>query len=328
MPRHRAVEPMARGDKDIARSGTLDEAVEWHVRLTEADEKTWTEFTAWLEADPAHRIAFDRVEDIDRELENEAFSDISDAEAPVFASPVRRFAPWIAAAGLAASFVLAFLFFNRAPAPIEYATRTGETRTVNLADGTQIHINTATVLRVDGPRHITLEKGEALFHVASDPGHPFVVTSGDRNIRDIGTVFDVLRSAGTVTVVVAEGRVGVSPRGNQSRELALQQGDRLVHSEATGATTVEKVDPDQALAWRHGYLVYRNAPLSVVVGDLNRYFAAPIALDPQAAKQRFTGVLRIDNQDAVLNRISQFLPIRVDRGRDGRIVLRASAARP
>lgn len=319
---------MVRSDNDIARSRALDEAVSWHVRLSEADEQAWAEFTAWLEADPAHRMAFDRVEDNDRELDTEVFGDLSEVETPVLASPIRRFAPWIAATGIAASVVLAFLFFNRAPAPVEYATRAGETRTLHIADGTEININTATILRVDGPRHVTLEKGEALFHVASDPRHPFVVTSGDRNIRDIGTVFDVLHNAETVTVVVAEGRVGVSPRAQTGREVALQQGDRLVHSEATGATTVEKIDPDQALAWRRGYLIYRNAPLSAVVSDLNRYFPAPVALDPEAATQRFTGVLRIDNQNAVLNRLSQFLPVKVDRGKDGRIILRASAAQP
>ena len=317
---------MARNDDMLSRA--LDEAVGWHVRLSEADEKTWTEFTAWLEADPAHRIAFDRVEDLDSELENEVFHEVAEDDVPEFVSPARQFAPWLTAAGIGTSLVLAFLFFNRAPAPVEYATRTGESRTVVLADGTQINLNTATILRVDGLRHITLEKGEALFHVARDTVHPFVVTSGDRNIRDIGTVFDVLRSAGAVTVVVAEGRVGVSPRDKHEREVALQQGDRLVHSEVTGATAIERVDPDQALAWRRGYLVYRNAPLSAVASDLNRYFAAPIALDPGVATQRFTGVLRIDNQDAILNRISQFLPVTVDRGKDGRIILRAYAARP
>jgi transmembrane sensor len=304
-------------------SRALDEAIAWHLRLGEADEKIWAELTAWLEADPANRLAFDRVEDFDAELGD---ADLDDAPVPN-QFMLRRVAPWIAVAGLAASAVLAIVLFWPQPQAVEYATRTGETRSIVLADGTHIDLNTATVLLAGPGRRVTLEKGQALFHVTKNTGEPFIVAAGDRTIRDIGTIFDVLRDSGVLTVVVAEGRVGVSPPGG-AQEVALAQGDKLVHSETTGSTTVEKVDPEQALAWRQGYLVYRNAPLSAVVRDLNRYFPVPIALDEGAAAQRFSGVLKIDSQDAVLDRLSRFLPVKVDRGGDGKITLRAIAARP
>ena len=66
----------------------LDEAIAWHLRLGDAAERVWAEFGAWLEASPANRLAFDRVEDFDAELDSEDFGD-----APEFAHPLRRFAP-------------------------------------------------------------------------------------------------------------------------------------------------------------------------------------------------------------------------------------------
>jgi transmembrane sensor len=306
----------------------LDEAVAWHLRLGEADEGSWAEFTEWLQADTANRFAFDKVEDLDAELDNAALHEPAAAERsvlPLFRqSRIGRFVPWVAAGALAASIVLAFVFLSPAPRGVEYATKMGETRIVMLADGTRIDLNTATRLLVEN-RHVTLRTGEALFHVARNAQHPFTVTAGDRTLRDLGTVFDVLRNGGTLTVVVAEGSVGVSGGG---REVALGSGDKLIHSETTGSTQVEKIDPEQALAWTKGYLVYRNAPLSAVVRDLNRYFPTPVALDAGAADERFTGVLKIDNQAAILERLSRFLPVRVEHEKNGGIILRAVASGP
>ncbi|HUJ02152.1 MAG TPA: FecR domain-containing protein [Rhizomicrobium sp.] len=307
-------------------SRAIDEAIAWHLRLGEADEKAWAEFTRWLEADAANRRAFDRIEDLDAELEDPALRNRAENRILPFTPPKRiiKFAPWIAAGAIAASVALAFVFLNPAPRGAEYATKIGETRVVMLSDGTRIDLNTATRLRAED-RHVTLLAGEALFHVKNDARNPFTVTAGSTTVRDIGTTFDILRSAKTLTVVVAEGRVGVSRAGH---EVPLAAGDKLVRSETTGSTEIEKVDPQEALAWTKGYLVYRNAPLSAVVRDLNRYFPNQVMLDSRAAGDRFTGVLRIDNQDAILERLSRFLPVRVEREKDGGIVLRAIAPGP
>lgn len=318
-------------------SRALDEAIAWQTRINvpDLDEDAWIEFTAWLEADPSHRLAFDRVETIDAELDNPRLKEIASEDQ--YETNLRRFpraqdfrraAPWMAGAGIAASLVLVFLYLTRPPAPVEYATRIGETRMIALSGGTTINLNTATKLVAVDPRHVVLEKGEAIFHVTRDPDHPFTVTAGDRNIRDIGTVFDVLHHAGMLSVVVAEGAVGVSPKDVQgAREITLQAGDKFTYAEATGVTNLEKVDPGQALAWRKGYLVYRDAPLSAVIDDLNRYFPVPVSLDEQAASQRFTGVLRIDTQDRMLNRLARFLPLTVER-ETGKIILRGSRITP
>jgi transmembrane sensor len=214
--------------------------------------------------------------------------------------------------------------------PIEFVTRIGETKIATLSDGTEIDINTDTRIMVSldrGFRRVTLDYGEALFHVAKDPVRPFIVTVGDRTVRDVGTVFNILHSNGVTTVTVAEGRVGVSPSfpANRHKEVVLLAGDQLVHADGTASATVEHVDPAEALAWRRGYLVYRNAPLSKVASDLGRYFTVPIRLnDNRVAAQKFTGVLRLDSESAVLRRITILLPVTIEYGPDGKITLRMS----
>jgi transmembrane sensor len=312
-------------------SQKLEEASAWHVRITasDANETIWADFTSWLEADEANRIAFDRIEDLDRELT--ASSPALASMAAAKAKPRFRPSRWMWTAGataLAASIVLAIVFVTSGPLSREYVTQIGETRTVTMADGTKIDLNTATkiLLPSEGSgRHVVLEQGEALFHVAHDHAHPFVVTVGDRDVHDVGTVFNVLRNEGTVTVVVVEGKVAISPHENiqNANEVRLGQGEQFVHSENNGGTTVERVNIAHALAWRDGYLIYDNAPLSKVVSDLNRYFPNRVTLENNAvAIRRFSGALRMDNEDAVLERISRFLPVSVQHRPDGHIVLR------
>jgi transmembrane sensor len=321
---------MIRKAQEIS-SQRLDDAIAWHVRVAapDADETVWAEFTSWLEADQANRIAFNRVEDLDSELTAlpPALAAMAAEEATLRFRPSR----WVWTAGataLAASIVLVVVFVTSGQQPNEYVTQVGETRTVTLAHGTQIDMNTATKILVANEgsgRHVVLEQGEALFHVARDPAHPFVVTVGDRDVRDLGTMFNVLRNNGVITVVVAEGRVAVSPHANvqNADEVKLSQGDQLVHSEDNGTTTVERVDIAHALAWRDGYLIYDNAPLSKVVRDLNRYFPYHVVLENNAvAMRRFSGALRMDNENAVLERISQFLPVSVQHHPNGDITLR------
>jgi transmembrane sensor len=321
--------------------GRLDEAVAWHVRLSsdQADERTWLAFTSWLESDQTNRTAFDEVEDFTGGLESsvamardsERFADIGPGRFPPRVRSLLS-APygWAAAAMALAAAALLLVFLPlepRQPASVAYSTRMGETRSVALPDGTIVDLNTGTTIRVrvgGSERHVALDRGQVLFHVAKDSRHPFDVSVGRRVIRVVGTVFDVLRNEGTITVTVAEGKVGFfQPHARADRGSTLVGGDQLAFAEATGKVTLRRVNPSVALAWRSGYLVYQNAPLAMIVSDLNRYFARRVVIgDGRAAGQRFSGVLRMDRQDAVLRRLSRLLPVEAEYRADGGIVLR------
>jgi len=80
------------------------------------------------------------------------------------------------------------------------------------------------------------------------------------------------------------------------------------------------------MAWRTGRLVYRGQSLGEVVADLNQQFATPIRIeDPSLAATPISGVLILDNQDAVIRRLSLLVPIRAVRS-DAGVVLRRDGA--
>ena len=317
-------------------SSMIEQAIAWHVRIAapDATDRTWQEFTDWLEQDPANRAAFNKIGDFDESFairivnEETVESDMPLSTWSVARASARNPRATMIWTGVAAVSAAILLFeFIPAPSPAQatrFSTRVGETKTVALSDGSRIEMNTGTQLTVESSsRHVNLLRGEAIFSVQRDPDHPFTVTVADRQLRDLGTVFDVVRSHGKIVVAVAEGSVAVSPLDSAMKADAniMGPGDRAIYDERGGLASFTRVNPSDMLAWKQGYLVYKDAPLSAVVGDLNRYFQSPISISgPDSI--RFSGILRIESEDAVIARISRLLPIMVDRRPDGTIILR------
>src|ERR1700723_3878162 len=130
---------------------------------------------------------------------------------------------WAAAAALVMGVGLALFMLET---PQKFATALGEQRSVLLADGSRVTLNTASTIEVDlrrGRREVRLVRGEALFEVAHDPARPFVVRAGNALLNDVGTQFNVDLRSDRTTVTVVEGRVAVdsgSPRGSAGARTA------------------------------------------------------------------------------------------------------------
>ncbi|HEY8615962.1 FecR family protein [Phenylobacterium sp.] len=311
------------------------EAADWLVRL-QADDLSPDEalaFDAWLDASPVHRAAFDATLSVWSAFDA-AGAQVEDAlraerRRP---QPTRRF--YMAAGSIAAAAAVAVLLaptLAPPPAPTAYATAVGQRQTIALADGSRLELNAGTKLSVSlsrDARRVVLEKGQAVFDVAADPKRPFEIAAGDRTVRVVGTQFDVRRRDGRLSVTVARGVVEVRPAGAATgRAYRLRPGQRLDHVEGAVEARVAAAAPEEVLGWRSGRLVYRDRPLSEVVADLNDQFPTPIRLaDPELADVRVSGVLVLDDQDAVIRRLALLAPFRAERSDRG-VVLRYNGAR-
>ena len=187
-----------------------------------------------------------------------------------------------------------------------YATGHGEERTVRLADGTYIHLNTdsaVTVMLGQNARLVALERGEAYFEVAKDLRRPFRVRIGAAVLQDFGTSFDVFRSRDGTIVTVAEGRVGVFAAivGGQDRaalpakRLAdLRGGDQVTLSRAGVVETRTRPDLNEVLAWTRQQIVFDHRPIAEVAAEFNRYNDVPIAIaDTRIAAVRISGTFNV-----------------------------------
>ncbi|HZT03425.1 MAG TPA: FecR domain-containing protein [Steroidobacteraceae bacterium] len=329
-----------------------NEAAVWTWRLDSgglgAGERAQLE--AWLREDPRHRRAFeelrstwtalDRLADGERE-QNERIAALAGEAAPRSAlepaapAPRRRQPYWRAAAAAVLVTALgAALWVARRPGMQVMSTAVGQQRHVRLADGSQVTLNTNTLLVVRltaQRRDLYLRRGEAHFDVVHQAARPFFVHAGDALIRDVGTQFEVrMHSDRDVDVLVNEGRVEVHGPATaaqaQSADAraggedagwvrALSAGEQL--SIAGPDLKVMAVSPHQVadeLAWRDGALVFEGEPLSEAVAEVARYTSERIVLTgPKVGTLRVSGRFRIGDVPGFFQALQAALPVRVNR---------------
>ncbi|MGQ3045644.1 MAG: FecR family protein [Niveispirillum sp.] len=309
----------------------LEQAADWHARLQgDADQAVWLEFTEWLEADAAHRIAYDKVEGLWRQLDTmppaeqpAAIIDLaSRRKAAPMPAPANLSRRWFLGGAAAAAAALAVTLTSQyavSPTPQIFETAPGQRQTAKLADGSTIILNSGTRLSVamlEDRRSIVLEKGEALFDVAKDPSRPFTVAAGERLVTVVGTAFNVRNLDTGVTVTVTRGLVDVgNADGTAKQRLTPGQQISALHGHAPSPVTA--VDAPAVTAWAQGRLSFDNAPLPQVLMELSRHYPLPMRAEGAATGLHFSGVLRLDaDQTTLLNNMQGLLPIAVVRQGD------------
>jgi transmembrane sensor len=219
-----------------------------------------------------------------------------------------------------------------------YATARGEQRSLVLADGSVVTLNTDSRVRVrlqERERDIDLLLGEARFQVAKDSTRPFIVKASGAEVRALGTVFDVRVDGDRTQVAVIEGHVAVkatAARGYQQdakgsgprlgvrpavRQAVLHAGDRAVVGPGSVVTgdgqSVETVN-----AWTERKLVFRNATLQTVIDEFNRYRVHPLKLDDaELGALRISGVFAVEDPESLLAYLRGFETVATRRDADG-----------
>lgn len=300
-----------------------DRAAAWHARLSSdtAEDGDWLAFEAWLAESPDHLRAYEAVETVWTALDDAPPSAATNV-ATLRPRPSRR-AVWMgaAAASLAVAVGAGLVLQSRTPALQTYETAFGQRRVVQLADGSKVTLNGGSRLavRLGGKeRQVFMADAEAVFDVAKDPDRPFVIQAGDRQIRVVGTEFDVLRHQGEVRVTVRRGVVEVRPAGKPAATpiARLVKGQALLHHEGKTGDTVHRADPDAAMAWTQGQLVFKGETLARVATTLSRYVRTPIVVAPEAQDLPVTAVLNLGDEDAMIDSLSAFLPVQAERQPD------------
>lgn len=208
-------------------------------------------------------------------------------------------------------------FLTTSTPPVRYATALGERHAAILADGTQVVLNTDSVLEVRytrNQRSVELQQGEAQFEVTHDPARPFIVHVGEDTVTALGTRFQVRRAPDATVVTLLRGKVEIA----QGKERRILHPDEQARLSDNAGIVVRKIDPAQVNGWLHGWLRFRNAPLSEVIAEANRYSPHKLRLgDPALGKLKLSGNFRTGDSASIAAAVAQLLPVRVDdRGTD------------
>jgi len=305
-------------------------AIGWLVRVNDPEFQDWEAWRAWMADNPRHgevywALAETEADMIDRLRRAGGSSETAPVQGAtrtprragrrdggrVEKSRRRRGAGLAVAAGLAAALGLGWFW----SAPREIETGRGERQSLTLADGTIVHLDGGSRIRLSrlAPRSVELEEGRALFQVVHREHDPFVVRAGTATVTDLGTVFDVTRLSGAVRVGVAEGLVDVEQAGRVER---LKAGEGLV---AGNREMIRRsVDVEQISGWTNARLAYDRERLSVVAEDLSRALGLVVQVDPSISERTFSGSLATSgDSERVRERLEALLDLSITSSADG-----------
>jgi transmembrane sensor len=280
-----------------------EEAANWFVRLRDDKDNPdlrWA-LAAWMRQSPEHIRAYLEIAAIWSDAAQVRPEIVGDAETlaararraqdvlELLPRPVRPaepepiLHPWLRHArtasisflAVAAALIASTWWFGYRTQT--YATDIGEQRTITLADGSTIELNSQSKVRVDystSRREIDHVAGQALFRVAKDAARPFAVQASGTEVTAVGTIFDVYRSGRGTVVTVVEGAVRVARRAETASPIPLLAGQQVIVEGALEALRIGNPAPvnvANATAWTQGQLIFESATLEEVVAEVNRY---------------------------------------------------------
>jgi len=297
----------------------LDAAIAWQLSLDSGDDSAVEreEFAKWYAADEEHARAWRQLGMLDQRF--------SAANGPARAAllqsregirrRVRKLGSGLASVVLVCGLAL---FAGQRYLPLDYwladqRTATGEQRTLHLADGTVINLNTHSALDVrfdEKQRRIVLQEGEILIETGHDDTRPFIVETREGRMRALGTRFLVKREDEGTRLSVLKSAVAAQAE-SASGEQILKEGQQvLMRRDGLGPLLALDAGAD---AWTRGMLVVDNARLADLIGELGRYRRGHLGVAPEVADLRITGSFPLRDTDLALTALLPTLPVQIER---------------
>lgn len=294
----------------------LDEAADWLVLLQsgEATGRDEARLKHWRERSPAHEAAWQRAESVLRTFQ-QVPPKLGRGTLSRLPSPGRR--ELLVLLALAApSAWLAWRHMPWREWTADLRTTTGEQKTMTLADGTRLALNTGTAVNVvftANERRLALVAGEIFIATAQDPSpmpRPFIVSTAQGSLRPLGTRFNVRRLDDSTRVAVFEGAVEVRTRVSAQTAI-VHAGEQLAFT-AGALQTAQPADAGAAM-WERGMLLARDMRLGGLVRELSRYHRGVLRCDPAVAGLRVSGSFSLADIPASLSLLEKSLPVRIGR---------------
>jgi ferric-dicitrate binding protein FerR (iron transport regulator) len=163
---------------------------------------------------------------------------------------------------------------------------------VILADGSTVHLNSASQLRFPftftGTTREVYVEGEAYFIIAPQAGHPFIVHTAQGDIEVLGTEFNVnTYTPEVLKTALVNGVVQVSDRDKQ---VVLKPGEYF--TKIGTHNKIVPLDSKAILSWRKGVYYFHNTPFREIAAMIPRWFDVQVVIDDDSLNDMpFTGEL-------------------------------------
>ena len=188
---------------------------------------------------------------------------------------------------------------------VQFESPKGEKSKIILADGSQVWLNSQTILKYDAmnPRKVTIQ-GEAFFDIRKDPSDPFEVnTLSGMKVVVTGTKFNLkcYPDEAIVETTLEEGQVTIT--NARSEKLAmLKPGQQSRYDQKDQDIKVKTVSAEIYSLWKNNELRFSNISFEELVPRIERWYGVTITLDPKIGKKdRFTMTIKTESLRELLN---------------------------
>jgi len=228
------------------------------------------------------------------------------------------------------------------PTTYTHETVIGEQAAVVLPDGTQVTLNTNSLIRVrytEERRLLTLERGEIHVEVSHDPARRFSVIVNDRVIQAIGTEFNIkITSDQSIELLVTDGIVIVgiledagfgdnadTPVILPPSAISVSAGEAILltsSEEELRTIEIESEEIEVRLSWTEGNLIFSGESLEEAMVEIGRYTSVEFRfLDEESKKVRVAGLFQTGDVDGLLSALRENFNISYERIDDDTILL-------
>lgn len=303
----------------------LDQAAEWLVKLNASDisDEDRLACEQWRSAHPEHALAWARVE----LLMNTLGSVPPKLAMPTLNRPHSdgRRAAMLKLVGILALTPAAWLGWRLVEQKgwiASHTTSTGQRRSIQLADGSAVILNTATSIDLqfdELERTVILRHGEILVETARDTAlasRPFRVRTNHGLIQALGTRFSVRERANATEATVFEHAVRIEPRRTGAASHLILQAGQSVSFTTERVAQVRDSGPG-ADAWTHGMLMADGMRLAGFIDELARYRHGFLRCAAAIADLRISGTFPINDTDMALDMLAATYPVVVQRRLQG-----------
>lgn len=190
----------------------------------------------------------------------------------------------------------------------ENVSKKGEKKTIQLADGTKVVLNSDTKLRIPSnfnkeERVIEME-GEGFFDVTPNPDKPFIIKSGETQVRVLGTSFDFksYKEDDFIKLTVSTGKVRVNV-ADQDLQLSVSPNEHLSINKVDGNVRKETIRENNYIKWMQGSLYFNKEPIREVLKTINRTYNRQVVLQCRKCDYFITGTHDNKSIDAVIEAI-------------------------
>jgi ferric-dicitrate binding protein FerR (iron transport regulator) len=247
------------------------------------------------------------------------------ARLPPAAPAWRRWAAAAAVAGTVLGGGSWWLYSQRPAEAQQVATAYGQTRTVQLPDGSSVMLNGHSTLRYPAawaagkPREVWLD-GEAYFSVQhqADNQRFLVHTTAGFNVEVLGTKFTVSRRRDKGRVVLLSGKVRVSFDDRQQPDVILKPGELVETRELKPAqpvvTAYRAVHTAPYASWKDAQLVLDETSIAELAARLrDTYGLEVVVATPELNQRKVTGTVPVRDLDVLLQSLEEAFHLQATR---------------